>query len=155
MRKLSPLPRSCGFTLIELMIVVAVIGVLLAIGVPNYQEYVLRSKLTDSLSSMSQLRVTLEQYFQDNRSYDLAPAAPANNCGVVVAARNSDYFTYTCDHQRRPCSGSANWPGLSAHRHRRRGNQHSGLHFTPSTKPTTAGRPTCRQAEASRRRTAG
>jgi type IV pilus assembly protein PilE len=57
MRKLSPLPGSHGFTLIELMIVVAVIGILLAIGVPNYQEYVLRSKLTDALSSLSQLRV--------------------------------------------------------------------------------------------------
>ena len=96
MRKLSPLPRSCGFTLIELMIVVAVIGVLLAIGVPNYQEYLLRSKLTDAGSSLSQLRVTLEQYFQDNRTYDLAPAAPAGNCGVVVAARDSNYFTYVC-----------------------------------------------------------
>ena len=96
MRKLSPLPGSHGFTLIELMIVVAVIGILLAIGVPNYQEYVLRSKLTDASSSLSQLRVTMEQYFQDNRSYDLAPAAPAGNCGVVVAARNNNYFTYTC-----------------------------------------------------------
>jgi type IV pilus assembly protein PilA len=58
MRTLSPLPGSHGFTLIELMIVVAVIGILLAIGVPNYQEYVLRSKLTDALSSLSQLRVS-------------------------------------------------------------------------------------------------
>ena len=96
MRKLSPLPGSHGFTLIELMIVVAVIGVLLAIGVPNYQEYVLRSKLTDALSSLSQLRVVKEQYFQDNRTYDLAPAAPAGNCGVVVAARDSNYFTFAC-----------------------------------------------------------
>jgi type IV pilus assembly protein PilE len=78
------------------MIVVAVIGILLAIGVPNYQEYVLRSKLTDALSSLSQLRVMKEQRFQDNRSYDRAPAAPAGDCGVVVAARNSDYFTYIC-----------------------------------------------------------
>ena len=96
MRKLSPLPGSRGFTLIELMIVVAVIGILLAIGVPNYQEYVLRSKLTDASSSLSQLRVTMEQYFQDNRSYDLAPAAPAGICGVVVLARNNNYFIYTC-----------------------------------------------------------
>ena len=96
MRKLSPLPGSHGFTLIELMIVVAVIGILLAIGVPNYQEYVLRSKLTDALSSLSQLRVMKEQRFQDNRSFDLAPAAPAGNCGVVVAARNSNYFTFIC-----------------------------------------------------------
>jgi type IV pilus assembly protein PilE len=96
MRTISPLPGSHGFTLIELMIVVAVIGILLAIGVPNYQEYVLRSKLTDALSSLSQLRVMKEQRFQDNRSYDLAPAAPAGNCGVVVAARDSNYFTFTC-----------------------------------------------------------
>jgi type IV pilus assembly protein PilE len=96
MRKLSPLPGSRGFTLIELMIVVAVIGILLAIGVPNYQEYVLRSKLTDALSSLSQLRVMNEQRFQDNRSYDANPANPAGNCGVVVAARDNNYFIYTC-----------------------------------------------------------
>jgi len=102
MRKLSPLPGSHGFTLIELMIVVAVIGILLAIGVPNYQEYVLRSKLTDAGSSLSQLRVTLEQYFHDNRSYDANPdpLAATGNCHQrvidVMNRLTSRYFTYTC-----------------------------------------------------------
>ena len=100
MRKLSPLPGSCGFTLIELLIVIALIGILLAIGVPNYQEYILRSKLTDASSSLSQLRVTLEQYFQDNRSYDANPAAVTGNCHQnvidVMNRLNSRYFTYAC-----------------------------------------------------------
>ena len=102
MRKLSPLPGSHGFTLIELMIVVAVIGILLAIGVPNYQEYVLRSKLTDATNSLSNLRVTMEQYFQDNRSYDANPAqgAATGNCHQrvidVMNRLNSTYFTYAC-----------------------------------------------------------
>ena len=96
MKKLSPLPESRGFTLIELMIVVAVIGILLAIAVPNYQEYILRSKLLDAGSSLAQLRVNLEQYFQDNRSFDANPATPAGTCGVIVTGSNSKYFTYTC-----------------------------------------------------------
>lgn len=88
--------RNDGFTLIELMIVIAVIGILAAIAIPNYTEYVLRSKVSEAGSTLSQLRVSMEQYYQDNRSYDAAPAAAAGVCGVAVSARDSTYFTYTC-----------------------------------------------------------
>lgn len=86
--------RCSGFSLVELMVVVAVIAILASIAVPNYQEYVLRSKLADALSSLAQQRVSMEQYYQDNRSYDSAPAAPTGTCGIVLAA--SSYFTYSC-----------------------------------------------------------
>jgi prepilin-type N-terminal cleavage/methylation domain-containing protein len=88
--------RNEGFTLIEVMIVVAVIGILAAIALPNYQEYVLRSKLADATSSMSQLRVRLEQYFQDNRSFDSDPTKPSGACGVDVSGSKSKYFDYGC-----------------------------------------------------------
>ena len=86
--------RCNGFSLVELMVVVAVLGILAAIAVPNYQEYVLRSKLVDGVSSLSQLRVSLEHYYQDNRSYDENPKVPNGTCGIALPA--SSYFTYSC-----------------------------------------------------------
>jgi type IV pilus assembly protein PilE len=86
--------RSGGFSLVELMVVVAVLGILAAIAVPSYQDYVLRSKLVDALSSLAQQRVSMEQYYQDNRSFDSTPAAATGNCGIALPA--SSYFTYAC-----------------------------------------------------------
>jgi type IV pilus assembly protein PilE len=88
--------QAAGFTLIELMIVVAIIAILAAIAVPIYSDYVTRSKLTEAQNNLSALRVQMEQYFQDNRSY----ADGAGNCGTPMPATGSNstvkYFTYTC-----------------------------------------------------------
>jgi type IV pilus assembly protein PilE len=72
-----------GFTLMELMIVVAVIGILAAIGFPSYNDYVTRSKIAEATSALSDGRIKMEQFFQDNRRYDP---------GVAPAA--TTYFTY-------------------------------------------------------------
>ena len=88
------LPRTspvAGFTLIEVMTVVAVIGILVAIALPNYQEHLLRAKLVEAGSSLAQIRVKLEQYYQDNRSY---PAV--DECTKVVESGNSKYFGFSC-----------------------------------------------------------
>lgn len=58
-----------GFTLIEVMIVVAIIGVLGAIAIPNYTEYITRSKVIEATSALSNASVMMEQWFQDNRFY--------------------------------------------------------------------------------------
>ena len=87
--------RNSGFTLIELMIVVAVIGVLAAIAIPNYNEYVIRSKITEGLAGLSQMATKLEQHFQDNRSY--VGACPAFGTAAVAARpQDTNNFTYTC-----------------------------------------------------------
>ena len=97
MARLNPAPRKSGFSLIELLTVITILGILAAIAMPNYREYLLRSKLVDAASTLAQLRVGLEQYYQDNRNYDAAPNAPAGACGGAdVAASNSKYFTYSC-----------------------------------------------------------
>lgn len=95
---LNPIrPRKIsGFTLIELMVVIAIIGILASIAIPNYSDYVLRSKVAEAGSSLAQLRVRMEQYFQDNRSYDADPGTPAGTCGVATSGVESKFFTLTC-----------------------------------------------------------
>ena len=87
--------QATGFTLIELMIVVAIIAVLAAIALPIYSDYVTRGKLTEAQNNLSALRVAMEQYFQDNRTY--ASTTTATDCGVTMPSGNSaKYFSYTC-----------------------------------------------------------
>jgi type IV pilus assembly protein PilE len=112
MRKLSPLPGSRGFTLIELMIVVAVIGILLAIGVPNYQEYVLRSKLTDALSSLSQLRVSEGTVFPGQPELRPGPSRPRRQLWRGGCGTRQQLLHLRLHHQRGPCPGGASWPGF-------------------------------------------
>lgn len=83
-----------GFTLIELMIVVVVIGILASIGIPAYGDYVIRGKLVEGTSALSDGRVKMEQYFQDNRTY-VGGTAPANTTNFTYAASNLSTATYT------------------------------------------------------------
>ena len=86
-----------GFTLIEVMIVVAIIGILSAIAVPAYTDYVRRAKIAEATSALSTMRVKFEQYYQDNRGYTgscTAPTTPA----TTIAHRPADtqYFEFRC-----------------------------------------------------------
>ncbi len=78
-----------GFTLIELMIVLAIIAILTAIALPNYTAYIIRSKVPDATSNLATKRVQMEQWFQDNRSYLNAPA-----CAPDTAT--SQFFDFSC-----------------------------------------------------------
>lgn len=80
-----------GFSLVELLVVVAVVGILAAIAVPQYSDYVLRGKIAEATATLSQHRVRMEQYFQDNRTYVGACAA-----GTIAPLPTGRYFTYTC-----------------------------------------------------------
>lgn len=85
-----------GFTLVELMIVVVIIGILSAVAVPSYRDYVTRGRIPDATSNLATKRVQMEQWFQDNRRYN--SAANATTCGVNTSAdtTSSQYFTFTC-----------------------------------------------------------
>ena len=61
--------REKGFTLIELMIVVAIVGILTAIAYPSYQEYVLRSNRADAQADMLELTQWLERRYTVNGVY--------------------------------------------------------------------------------------
>jgi type IV pilus assembly protein PilE len=82
-----------GFTLVELLIVVAVIGILASIAIPAYSNYVIRGKLVDATAQLSDARIKLEQYYQDNRNY----GSTASVCGVAVPTYPSKYFTFSCN----------------------------------------------------------
>jgi type IV pilus assembly protein PilE len=86
-----------GFTLIEIMVVVAIVAILAAVALPNYTDYVTRGKLVEATSGLSDARVRMEQYFQDNRAYPgacvTAPTAPPLGSIQLMAMK---YFTLTC-----------------------------------------------------------
>jgi type IV pilus assembly protein PilE len=79
--------KSNGFTLIEVMVVVGIIGILAAIAIPSYRDYVIRSKLAEAYSNLSALRTQAEQHFQDNRTY----------LGFACTQAGAKYFDYTCN----------------------------------------------------------
>ncbi len=84
--------RYAGFTLIELMITVAIVGMLAAVALPAYNDYVRRGKLAEAHSQLADLRVKMEQRFQDNRSYLNSGA-----CGVAMPSGGDiKFFAFTC-----------------------------------------------------------
>ncbi len=93
---------SAGFTLIEVMITVAIIGILASIAIPSYTEYVTRSRLVEAQSKLSETRVQLEQFYMNNRTYVGFPcdrnASTAESfsisCGASLSA-NSYTITAT------------------------------------------------------------
>jgi type IV pilus assembly protein PilE len=76
-----------GFTLIELMIVVAIVGILAAVALPSYNDYVTRGKIPDATSGLASKRVRMEQFYQDTRSYVGAPDLGADTA-------TSQYFNF-------------------------------------------------------------
>lgn len=85
--------KASGFTLLELMIVVVVVAILAAIALPSYTDFILRGKLVEAHSQLADLRVKLEQFYQDNRNYGSTGAL----CGVAMPTTTVRYFTYTCN----------------------------------------------------------
>lgn len=81
-----------GFTLIELMITVAIIAILSAVAYPSYTDYVRRGKITDAINALSDMRVKMEQYFQDNRTY-IGACVAGTSAPLPAATAN---FTFAC-----------------------------------------------------------
>lgn len=88
--------RSEGFTLIELMIVIVIVGILASVALPAYQDYVRRSAIQEGLATLSNIRIKLEQFYQNNRNYG-ADACGHDGVASRVSWAGTDHFTYGCD----------------------------------------------------------
>lgn len=78
-----------GFTLIELMIVVAIVGILAAVALPAYQDYTKRAKVTEVMVIASKDKTSTSEYFMSTGSYPATAAA----AGINVSAGQSVYLS--------------------------------------------------------------
>jgi len=90
--------HDTGFTLIELMITVVVLAILSAVALPSYQNYVRRGQLSEAFTTLSDLRVKMEQWYQDNKYYGAGAGSTAcptlpGTSGFPVAGK---YFSVSC-----------------------------------------------------------
>jgi len=86
--------KQKGFTLIELMITVAIIGILAGIAIPAYTDYVRRSRLSDAYNHLSTLSLKAEQNFQNNATYVKTGFCVADP--GTTDSTSSKYFTFNC-----------------------------------------------------------
>jgi type IV pilus assembly protein PilE len=84
--------RNCGFSLIELLVAVAIVGILAAVAIPAYTDYVRRGKLAEAYTNLASQRVKMEQFYQDARTYTGA----CQNGTVAPKPVDTVNFRYTC-----------------------------------------------------------
>lgn len=87
--------RQYGFTLLEVMIVTAIVAILVAFALPAYTDYITRGKLVEPTTMLQGLRVSMEQYYQDNRTYKDVSATILSPCGASKLPAMK-YFGMTC-----------------------------------------------------------
>lgn len=91
-------PRHCrGFTLIEVMVVVAIVGILSAIAYPSYRDYLIRGALVDATNGLSTMRAEMERHFQDNRTYISVPPRFSPCERPNVGSRTFGDFVVSCE----------------------------------------------------------
>ena len=90
-----------GFTLIELMIVIAIIGILAAIAIPAYQNYTIRAQVTEGLSLADSYKTAVAEYFQNTGTWPkgvtIGGVPAAGNIGMAGATQGKYVGSITVD----------------------------------------------------------
>jgi type IV pilus assembly protein PilE len=84
-----------GFTLIELIVAMVVIGILAAIAIPNYQDYIRRSRRADAQAFMMEVAARQQHFLVDRRAYSTSIIDPAAAGGLAMTIPNrvADFYT--------------------------------------------------------------
>lgn len=77
---------TSGFTLIEMLVTMAILSILAAIALPQYADYARRAKISEATAALGELRLRAEKYYADNRSY----------IGFNTTVANARHFSYGC-----------------------------------------------------------
>ncbi len=105
--------KQSGFTIVEIMIVMAIIGIIASIAIPSYTDYLQKAASAEATSTLADMRIQMEQYYQDNRTY-----AGSDGAGLPCAGSSGQKFSFACsgigaDAYRITATGSGNVAGFS------------------------------------------
>ena len=107
-------PRAQGFTLIELMIVVAILGILAVVALPRYQSYVYKSKTTEAVGFLSEIKAHQESYRADFGQYCNVSGAAADGTMADISATTNYWPSSDPGSTPAPWGAHAGWAQLGA-----------------------------------------